>query len=258
MVPIVYNDDIIVSHSIARHCLCLLDEISQKDYKKVGIFSNKIKCLSLDDYEAKFCGGSKDNTMDAAVGISDYQKNRKVNHRLLLVELRLEYQSIKNLDKSPLIRKIKHSRDLLSGSEIDQKSCFIFSDKVAPQAKSWVARLSREFSSNWETMNPTQFNDYIKFESDMPYQSENDLDKIKEELSQRLEKKDLKGFFEISKYWRMEALKYKSRFKLLESAVILKTLWNVWEPLDISVYSSDEMVMLEGEIEKEDLQMLIS
>ena len=86
MVPIIYNEDIIVSHLIAKHCLCLLDEVSQRDYNKVGIFSSKIKCLALDDYETKFCGGSKDNTMDAAVGISDYQNNRKVNHRLLLVD----------------------------------------------------------------------------------------------------------------------------------------------------------------------------
>lgn len=118
MVPIIYNEDIIVSHLIAKHCLCLLDEVSQRDYNKVGIFSNKIKCLALDDYETKFCGGSKDNTMDAAVGISDYQNNRKVNHRLLLVELRLDYQSSRNLEKSSLVRKIKHSKDLLSESRI--------------------------------------------------------------------------------------------------------------------------------------------
>ena len=51
MVPIIYNEDIIVSHLIAKHCLCLLDEVSQRDYNKVGIFSSKIKCLALDDYE---------------------------------------------------------------------------------------------------------------------------------------------------------------------------------------------------------------
>lgn len=41
MVPIIYNEDIIVSHLIAKHCLCLLDEVSQRDYNKVGIFQTR-------------------------------------------------------------------------------------------------------------------------------------------------------------------------------------------------------------------------
>ena len=232
MVPIIYNEDIIVSHLIAKHCLCLLDEVSQRDYNKVGIFSSKIKCLALDDYETKFCGGSKDNTMDAAVGISDYQNNRKVNHRLLLVELRLDYQSSRNLDKSSLVRKIKHSKDLLSESRIAPNSCFIFSEEVAPKAQSWVRRFAREFSANWEVMNPIQFNAFIKFESDMPYQPENDLDRIKEVL-------------------------YECLKKLLEFEAITDTLWDIWKSFDIAAYSSDEMDILESEIEKEDLQILI-
>ena len=175
----------------------------------------------------------------------------------MLVELRLDYQSSRNLDKSSLVRKIKHSKDLLSESRIAPNSCFIFSEEVAPKAQSWVRRFAREFSANWVVMNPIQFNAFIKFESDMPYQPENDLDRIKEVLYECLKKKDLKNFFDNTRYWRTEALKYRNQFKLLEFEAITDTLWDIWKSFDIAAYSSDEMDILESEIEKEDLQILI-
>ncbi len=99
-------------------------------------------------------------------------------------------------------------------------------------------------------MNPIQFNAFIKFESDMPYQPENDLDRIKEVLYECLKKKDLKNFFFFF-------LKYRNQFKLLEFEAITDTLWDIWKSFDIAAYSSDEMDILESEIEKEDLQILI-
>ena len=91
----------------------------------------------------------------------------------------------------------------------------------------------------------------------MPYQPENDLDRIKEVLYECLKKKDLKNFFDNTRYWRTEALKYRNQFKLLEFEAITDTLWNIWKSFDIAAYSSDEMDILESEIGKEDLQIPI-
>ena len=67
-----------------------------------------------------------------------------------------------------------------------------------------------------------------------------------------------KGFKELfTRYWRTEALKYRNQFKLLEFEAITDTLWDIWKSFDIAAYSSDEMDILESEIEKEDLQILI-
>lgn len=85
MAQLVCQNDIVVSHPYACHCLCALDDVAAKDYLKSGWFDKRILCLSLDDYERKVHQGNKDCTIDAAIGVGNYINNRTTVTRLLLL-----------------------------------------------------------------------------------------------------------------------------------------------------------------------------
>ena len=262
MAQIVYNEKLVVEHAIARKdCICLLDQLAEKDYHRDGYFDKRIKCLSLDDYEEKVCGGSKDNTMDAAIGIYDYLNNRTVNSRLMLVELRMGYDSADNLSKGSLEHKIGHSRDLLSDTRVDKVNIFIFTDGVAPKAKSWATRMAHASSVNpdWEMLGVSQFNELLKFESDMPYQPIHDVEHIMGGLTLCIEQKDWKILFQTTKYWIEQAEKYRLKYNKSEFISILNVLWQVWQTVNPQIYGLDEEneISIEMEIWKEDIYNLI-
>ena len=61
-----------------------------------------------------------------------------------------------------------------------------------------------------------------------------------------LNKKDLKNFFDNTRYWRTEALKYRNQFKLLEFESITDTLWDILKSFDIAAYSSFHINLSNG------------
>lgn len=85
-----------------------LAEVSNRDYA-VAPFDKRIECLDMDEYEAHYVkNGANDSTMDAVIGIANFENNRKSGSSLLMVELRLGYQSAKNLTASSLNNKVVH------------------------------------------------------------------------------------------------------------------------------------------------------
>lgn len=55
--------------------------------------------------------------MDAVIGIANYDNNHKSGSSLLMVELRLGYQSAKNITALSLNNKVKHTMTLLNAAE---------------------------------------------------------------------------------------------------------------------------------------------
>lgn len=261
MAQIVYNDKIVAEHTIAqRGCMHLLDELAESDYHKRGYFDERIRCLSLDEYEEKVCGGSKDNTMDAAVGICDYVNNRVVNSRLMLVELRMGYDSADNLSRSSLEHKITHSRNLLVDTRMEKTNFFVFTDTIAPKAKSWATRMAyaARLKSDWEILGVTQFNELLNFESDMPYHPIHDVDAIKKGLLQCMDSMDWEKLFAQTGYWKELAETYRTQYKVLEFNSIINTLWGVWQTVDPQNYrlNQDDDACIEIELWKEEIHNL--
>lgn len=187
MAQLVCQNDIVVSHPYACHCLCALDDVAAKDYLKSGWFDKRILCLSLDDYERKVHQGNKDCTIDAAIGVGNYINNRTTVTRLLLVELRMGYgyHNVDNLSVSSLENKISHSRSLLSDCNIDNNNYFIFMEGVAEQAKSWTERKKKEggVCYTWVVLSVNEFNSLIQFVENMPYVPKTDLAQISKQLT---------------------------------------------------------------------------
>lgn len=264
MVQLVCQNDIVVSHSYARHCLCTLDDVAAKDYLKSGWFDKRILCLSLDDYERKVLQGSNDCTIDAAIGVGNYINNRTTVTRLMLVELRMGYgyHNVDNLSVSSLENKISHSRSLLSDCNIDNNNYFIFKEGVAEQAKSWAERKKKEggICYTWAVLSVNEFNRLIQFVEDMPYVPKTDLAQIRKQLSDCIANKNWRELCDQTDYWQKKALSYKHRYELPEYEAIRAVLldaWRVIEPDQLGLNtSSDDYCFLS--ITKEDLSCLQS
>ena len=148
---IVFDNAILLSHSAySKGYGCKLNDVSIRDYKTGG-FNDKIVCIDLDSYEKIEKSGSPDKTMDAVIGISNYQNNRRVSKRLLMVELRLDYKSSRNLSGTELRRKSSHSpySPIYSPAQIsgeiescgkDIDSIIKISDKWLQEARNYAVR----------------------------------------------------------------------------------------------------------------------
>ena len=204
MEPIVYNNDFLKRHSLYRHCASTLNAVSERDYPNKNYFDTRIECLDMDTYETKNCGGNADCTVDAVIGVSKCNNKVVSAHRLLLVELRMDYVNAKNLSKSKLEQKVAHTKGLLSSELPIEKNCFfVFTDNVAPQARSFMTRLMQG-SKQLKTFlvwSVSDFNNNVKSIDEMPYIPINPPDKICKELDGLERNKQWQQLFKQISYW---------------------------------------------------------
>lgn len=118
--------------------------VSSRLWKYIFL-SSDIECLDMDTYEKNVLRkGQPDCTVDAVIGISTYENNRVSSPRLLLVELRMDYDNIKRIFLRQLWKTRWFTpRNCLAEVAIELKSIFLFKEKLASQAKSWFNRQSR-------------------------------------------------------------------------------------------------------------------
>lgn len=217
----VFDNAILLSHSACSKGYGLkLNEVSIRDYKSGG-FNDKIVCIDLDTYERAAKSGSPNNTMDAAIGICNYQNNRRVSKRLLLVELRLDYKSSKNLSGTELRRKSSHSRELL-GMEIsiDPNDYFIFDDTIIEESRRKINNLAIEngYKDKWHSQTVEEFNSFVQDAELLPYCPVNSPDQICSEIESC--GKDINCLIKINDKWLQEARNYKDRYNFNETESI--------------------------------------
>lgn len=168
--------DYLKSHPLFRDYGSDLAALAQKDYPGKRYFEGKdIPSIDLDEFERK-TKRSNDCTSDGVVGIADVSDSRLSNRRLLLTELRMDYENHKNLDFSNIKRKYVHSFEILrqydQDKRIDSEFALIFSEGTEPKAKRWIRSWSRESSkkeaANWSTYTPESFCNHINYGKDIP------------------------------------------------------------------------------------------
>lgn len=220
----VYSQDYTRQSKLATSYLAELNKLCVRDYGK-PYFPVQIVCLDLDAYAASRTGDN-DATMDAAAGMADWQKNHSSNNRHLLIELRFGYRSASNFDLGNMKQKVSHSRDILNPERINEQVVFIYEPNVAAQAINYFSRLSiqdREVRS-WKAMDVEGFSNYIVDSATLPYEAENDLDKLVKELKQKFEEGGLSALDSLLKYWIEQMEKYNLRYKHAESDAIAKSM----------------------------------
>lgn len=201
-----------------------LNDVCIRDYGK-AYFADSVECLDLDRYETTLTGDNA-ATMDASVGIADWQSNRAVNSRHLLIELRFGYKSTANLDIRNMRAKVAHSRELLDSERISDKALFLFDTNVAPQAQSYFSRISKQSCDyrNWLAMDVESFGNYVVDSSSLPYQPENNLSAIDADFRNKYATGGLDSVEGLYKYWKERILQYKLRYNIAESKAIAETI----------------------------------
>lgn len=160
-----YNNDVTLNHPLAKHAKNLND-LSSKDGGK-GLFDDGAMAISLDDAEHSRGANRTDKTMDVAIGTirkgtAEWPRNKKMT----MCEFRYNYQSMKNISKTDLENKIKHSRSLLQQYDydgaIDETSYFLFADNLIKQARSRFNRIYNTRTENRAVKTEGEMSELLK------------------------------------------------------------------------------------------------
>jgi len=259
MAEAAFDNDIILKHSTYKQCGSMLDAISKKDYPDEDFFDKRIACLDMDAYEAIVCNGVKGCTMDAVIGIKDFSGNRFHNTRLLLVELRMDYKSDKNLSKTRLEQKVCHTKSLLGGeTKIDETCCFIFRNNIINKVRRWFNDRSKEGGSlrHCKPMSTDEFNEKIKSADRFPYTPLTNLPAMEKDLRNLLSLAQYSGFISNTEYWLKKAVAYRLRYNNEEYRSITEVIEKVWHDFRTSSPTLSDDERLNAEILEEDFDIL--
>ena len=154
----VFCNEYVERHPLSNLYSADLEDLSFRDYHPRHYFKPGIKCIDLDGYAKSFHSGYTQETVDAVIGLEE--KENRSRRYLLLVELRLDYDNMKNLKVANLKAKEDNSKQMLR-LDMDINICpelfLLFKHDVIQQAERYVRNLSREAKRNWIAREPTQF-----------------------------------------------------------------------------------------------------
>ena len=249
---LVCDNDVLQGHTLYAQYHNPLHVISLKDYKHDAYFQSRpdIEGIDIDRYEADRSITDRDMTMDAMVGVADYSNNRAVNNRLLLLELRMDYDSTKNLSHKKLHGKINHTRAAIGAVvRVDEENVFVFRKDVAEEAKKWMFNMSLEYADakGWVAMSTEELENLLQSQSSMPYQTITNMTPVDKNLSSKIIAKDFDAALEIIDYWHKQAEQFKLRYLLKEEQHIKTHLHNMWQLSKVAVQNitPDEQVYVD-------------
>ena len=255
----IYSNAVVEEHSLYQLCASTLNEVSNRDYPNCDYFNSAIACLDMDTYEKHILQkGQADRTVDAVIGIATYENNRGQDPRLLLIELRMEYENISNLSKTEMERKVTYTKSLLGGEKrIERDSLFVFNNQIASQAERWFAMQNRTGGElkHCRVRSVAGFSMLIKSISDFPYVPLHKEEDIKNSVQQFEEKAEWMNCLQQIEYWcrKAEGYRYKNPSEFKHIAMVIKNVWNAFKQQEYT-FSNDEI--LEIEILEEDFEFL--
>lgn len=255
----VYDNAVVRSHPIYPLAKNTLKAISDRDYPNGAYpFDQGIECLDMDSYEHSLPKNPHDKTVDAVIGISTYVNNRTSSPRLLLVELRMGYESADNVQRKELVSKVRHTIELLGHQiAIEKERIFVFNGNVAPQAISKFAAWKRENNAakDFTALSVNQFIDNFPSYASMPYTPTNNPDSIRNEIISHENKAQWNGMFACIKRWKDEASRIRGNY--YEYRSIIGALKNVWSEIRLRHDPFHDADMeIEAMIVDEDLSLL--
>lgn len=244
----VYCNDVISSLESFQRFVSTIKRIVLKDSAKGDDygFSDSVLAIDLDNYESSLSGANH-KTMDSCIGVSEYLNGRETCKRLLLIEFRLNYTNkAKNSTVDDMKRKDAHSRGLLSGNVVDEKSYFVFEENVAPIKKNEISRKSKTDTSlmKWEITSPDKLQKEILFKANCPYIPISDLKQLEGECRGKTLSADYLGCLDIIAYWLGRIDDFYHQHNLNECKSIIETLEKVMSFLDshLPLYPADNVL----------------
>ena len=256
---LVNDNSILEEHPLYDAFHKSLHDISLKDYPHDTYFRTDIEAIDLDAAEKVLVAGEQDKTMDAMVGIADYSSNRMVNRRMLLVELRMDYDSTDCLRHSSLQGKVSHTRAIVhSEIRIDEDNVFVFRDDVVEQAKKWMFSMANEHSdaSKWVALSPSEFENLLPLASSVAYQPTNNMTEVQQQICQKIDEKDFDSLLNIIGHWHIAAEDCKLKYQHKEELHIKNHLHDAWQHIKDADCESDADMLLYVELIEEDYPYL--
>lgn len=166
MEQLVYNNEVVAAHSFYPLCHSFLNTVSNKDYPGHDYFNPEIECLDMDFYEKNVLHKAQaDHTVDAVIGVQTYENNQGTNARLLLVELRMGYESAKRLSKEEIEGKSTHTKALLSGEKAIHRISFFVLQRKSPPWPETGLKDSKEQVAKSRTANPVPYRNSMTWSS---------------------------------------------------------------------------------------------
>ena len=255
----VYNNTIVRVHSLYTHCGSTLNTISNRDYPNKDYFNPHIECLDMDTYEKKILHKSQpDNSVDAVIGISSYLNNRESDTKLLLIELRIDYNKTSNLSRTAMERKVSYTKSLLGGEQpVHSGSLFIFNEQFAPQAQWWFSQQQRTGGelSHSITCSVSDFSNHIKSPSDYPYTPIHKEEDITSQLFEFESNENWEAYRKQILFWCKKANEYEYKNSKESNHIkgILKITWHEFRGKNHTLTDDEEIY---SEILEEDYPFL--
>jgi len=257
---LVNNNDILKEHPLYTAYHKSLHDISLKDYPHDNYFRSDIDAIDIDKYEEDCSHGNQDKTMDALIGIADYSHNAIVNARLLLVELRMDYDSTSTLRHSKLRGKVIHTRAIVRSTiRLDEDNVFVFREDIVEQAKKWMFNTANEYSDagSWIAVSPSELENLLPPASSIEYQPITNMEQVVTEINQKILEKDFDSLISIIGYWHTVAEGYKRRYQLKEEMHIKSNLSKVWENVNKVVGALDSTQQAYKDVIEEEYAYLL-
>lgn len=207
----IFDNSQVRKHPIFTKAGSLLANVCVRDYGH-NPFDERIECLDMDAYEASVCVDRQRPTMDAVMGVAEYAQNKKTQGRLLMVELRLGYESTRGLKSDSLNGKVLHTLELLNSAQfqVDKRAVFVFGENVYQQAVSWMAANSHSNLSRreWVVMSPDLFAKAYPAQEDLPYEPMHDYEKGTADLVCLIDSRSWAKVYSSLKWWGNRYNKY--------------------------------------------------
>lgn len=257
MVLTVFANSIIEGHRLFAEVGSTLQEVSDKDYPSRYKFNGDIKCLDGDKLV-----GISDKSVDSIIGIGDYSKNHTSNKRLLLLELRMDYEKREGLHKSLHEEKVTGTKKHLGNDcAIEPTVWFLFDKKFIHQARhefsSW--RGQKGIARAFYAYSVEEFNDLVHDEQDLQkeYTYLYSTEDIETHLMSFVETNDWDAFAEKMWYWKSIVEKFILHNKHREIVPIQQAFRNIWAIVEEKRQHMDDDDKIILEIIEEDLKFFL-
>lgn len=242
METVVYNNEVVEQHPIARYCCSTLKEISLRDYPDF-LFDERIKALDMDTFESSQKKAQLDRTVDAVVGISSYKHNRAFRGRLLLIEFRTNYKNPRNLSLSEVQEKIQHSLGILQGDiPIERQRFLVFAKGQIERARNEVSKLKQTGGepANWNAISLEDMAGMLHRKEDMPYEHISQLEGVFNEIRSFVVERNWDGILNVFLFWDEQAVIYRDRkYNFDEYQYIITEFKNLYQDIQHTVNDTD-------------------
>lgn len=229
MEPVKIDNSLLCSHFLWNCAPSYLKDIFDRDSDESNPFIDKhVDCIDVDKVEinrVKRNGAKQEKTVDSVIGIGAIKKESGTDNtrQLMLVELRMRFESIDQVKFSDWKGKVSHTLDLLGRDiQIRPQYWFVFTNSFYNLVlRKWrdSSKVDGELKS-YIPLSISDFYDSCCLPEDWEPTLSVDKSVVEKELNDVLNSKPLPDIIKISEYWRKKAGEFAVRNRKQEAQII--------------------------------------